>query len=252
LKIITVVNQKGGVCKSTTCQAAAEILNRRQKKSLLVDLDPQGNLSFALGADFENAATIYNALKKETSAENILQTTPSGDILPANILLSGADMEFMSTGREYLLREALSEIKVRYEYVIIDCPPSLSILTVNALAASDFVVIPMLADVFSLQGMGQLGDVISSVKKYCNPNLKIAGILLTKFTPRNTISQIIKDSMDNTTKQMDAKLFDTVIRNSVALQEAQLQRKSLLEYAKDSNAMEDYNNFVTELEDRIT
>ena len=251
LKIISVVNQKGGVCKSTTSQAISEIFNHARKKTLLVDLDPQSNLSFAVKANLENIPTIYNVMKKELRADDILQTTPSGDILPANILLSGADMEFTATGRECLLKEAISDIKQRYEYIIIDCPPALSILTINALAVSDFVIIPSLADIFSLQGMSQLNDTVKSVQRYCNPNLKIAGILLTKFTHRNTISQIIKNSLDNITTQMNTKLFNTTIRNTVALQEAQLQQRSLLEYAKNSNAIEDYINFVSELEEII-
>lgn len=251
LKVISIVNQKGGVSKSTTSQAVAEIFNHQQKNTLLVDLDPQSNLSFATGANLENTLTIYNVMKKEVKAEDILQITPSGDILPSNILLSSADMEFTSTGREYLLKEAISNIKQKYNYVVIDCPPALSILTINALAASDFVVIPSLADVFSLQGMGQLNNTIQSVIRYCNLNLKIAGILLTKFTHRTNISQIIKDSLDNVTRQMNTKLFSVNIRNTIALQEAQLQQKCLFKYASTSTAMEDYINFVSELEETI-
>lgn len=248
LKVISVVNQKGGVCKSTTSQAISEIFNHQDKKTLLIDLDPQSNLSFAVRANLDNTPTIYNVMKKELKAEGILQTTHSGDILPANILLSGADIEFTATGREYLLKEAINDIKQQYQYVIIDCPPALSILTINALTASNFVIIPSLADVFSLQGMSQLNDTVQSVVRYCNPNLKTAGILLTKFAHRNTISQIIKDALDNVTKQMNTKLFNTAIRTTIALQEAQLQQRCLLEYAPTSNAIEDYINFVSELE----
>ena len=115
LKTIIIANQKGGVSKSTTAQATAEILNGNGKKSLIVDLDPQGNLSFAVGAKSENIPTIYNVLKGDLKAEDILQITPSGDILPANILLSGADIEFTATGREYLLREAISDLKKQYD-----------------------------------------------------------------------------------------------------------------------------------------
>ena len=251
MKVISIVNQKGGVCKSTTAQAIAEIFNRQYKKTLLADLDPQGNLSFAVGANTENTATMYNVLKKETDAQNILQETPSSDILPANILLSGADMEFTTTGREYLLKETISDIKQRYKYIIIDCPPALNILTINALVASDFIIIPSLADVFSLQGMGQLNDTIQSIIKYCSPNLKITGILLTKFIYRNNLSQIIKNELENVTRQMNTKVFNSNIRNAVALQEAQLQRKCLFDYAQDSTAMQDYINFVSELEEAI-
>jgi len=252
VKIISLANQKGGVSKSTTAQAVAEILNSKDKKTLLIDLDPQGNLSFAVGVKLENALTIYNVMKGEVKMMDILQTTASGDILPANILLSGADIEFTAlTGREYLLKEAISDIKNNYDYIIIDCPPSLSILTINAFVVSDFIVIPLLADVFSLQGMSQLNITIQSVRKYCNPNLKIAGILLTKFIQRNNISSNIKDTLNSVAQQMNAKLFDVCIRNSVVLQEAQLQQESLLKYASNSNAMEDYVNFVSELEEFI-
>jgi chromosome partitioning protein len=251
LKIIAIANQKGGVSKSTTSQAVAEILNSKKKKTLLVDLDPQSNLSFAANAKLENTLTIYNVMKGEVKATDIFQTTFIGDILPANILLSGADIEFTVTGREYLLKEAINDIKQYYEYIIIDCPPALSVLTINAFVASDFIVIPTLADVFSLQGMSQLNTTVQSVKKYCNPNLKIAGILLTKFTQRTNISNNIKDTLNGITQQMNTKLFNTCIRNSVALQEAQLQQESFIKYASNSNAMEDYINFVLELEETI-
>ena len=251
MKIISIANQKGGVSKSTTAQVIAEVFNGNRKKTLMIDLDPQGNLSFAVGANLENTPTIYNVMKGELKAEDILQATPSGDILPANILLSGADMEFISTGREYLLKESISDIRHGYEYIIIDCPPALSILTVNALTASDFVVIPSLADVFSMQGLSQLNATVQSVKKFCNPALKIAGILLTKFTQRNIISGQIKHTLDTIAGQMNTGLFNACIRSSIALQEGQLQQKNLLIYASSSNAIIDYIDFISELEERV-
>ena len=248
LKIIAIANQKGGVCKTTTAQAIAEIFNQRGKKTLLIDLDPQSNLTFAAGANTDNALSIYDVMKAEVKAEDILLTTRSGDILPANILLSGADIEFTATGREYLLRDAISDIKQNYDYIIIDCPPALSILTINAFVVSDFVVIPLLADIFSLQGLGQLNNTIQSVVRYCHPDLKIAGILLTKFVQRNTISQNVQDTLIGVAEQMNTRLFNARIRSSVALQESQLQQKTLTEYASNSNAMNDYIDFTNELE----
>jgi len=250
-KIISMANQKGGVSKTTSTQAITTLLNKKGKKTLAIDFDPQGNLSFAMEANLDNTPTIYNVLKGELTAKNILQHTESGDILPSNILLSGADTEFTTTGREYLLKEAIQDIAKQYEYVIIDCPPSLSILTINAFVASDYIVIPVLADVFSLQGMGQLNNTIIKVKKYCNDNLKIAGILLTRFNQRTNLSKHIKKLLDNTTKQMDTKLFRTFIRNSVSLQETQYQRKNLIYNDDKSNAMSDYINFLEELEEII-
>ena len=248
MTIISVANQKGGVSKTTTVQAITTLLNKRGHNVLAIDLDPQGNLSFAMGTNIDNTPTIYNVLKGELSASDILQHTKSGDILPSNILLSGADTEFTMTGREYLLKEAISDISKQYEYIIIDCPPSLSILTINAFVTSHYIIIPVLADVFSLQGMGQLNNTIQSVKKYCNSGLKVVGILLTRFNNRTNLSKHIQKLLTNTTKNMDTILFKTFIRNSVSLQETQYQREDLINYDNKSNAMLDYIDFLDELE----
>lgn len=251
MKILAMANQKGGVSKTTTTQAITTLLNKQGKKTLSIDLDPQGNLSFAMDANLDDTPTIYNVLKGELKAIDILQSTESGDILPANILLSGADTEFTSTGREYLLKEAIQEILQQYEYIIIDCPPSLSILTINAFVASDYIVVPSLADVFSLQGMAQLNNTIQSVKKYCNPSLKVAGILLTRFNQRTNLSNHIQKLLDNATKSMGTILFNTVIRNSISLQESQYQRENMIDYNGKSNALLDYAEFLKELESVI-
>ena len=246
--VLSVANQKGGVSKTTTTQALTTLLNKQGKKTLCIDLDPQGNLSFSMKADLEDTPTIYNVLKGELSASDIMQTTESGDILPANILLSGADTEFTSTGREYLLKEAICDISKQYEYVIIDCPPALSVLTINAFVASNFILVPSIADVFSLQGMAQLNNTIQSVKKYCNPNLSVAGILLTRFNQRTNLSSHIQKLLDSATKSMDTILFKTFIRNSISIQESQYQRENMIDYDGKSNAMLDYVNFLAELE----
>lgn len=246
--VLSIANQKGGVSKTTTTQALATLLNRQGKKTLAIDLDPQSNLSFAMKADLENTPTVYNMLKGEVQAEDILQRTASGDILPANILLSGADTEFTTTGREYLLKEAIQDIRQHYAYVVVDCPPALSILTINAFAASDYVVIPSLADVFSLQGMAQLAQTIQSVKKYCNPTLEVAGILLTRYNKRTNLSSHIKKLLCHATQNMDARLFETCVRNSISIQESQYQRETMTDYDEKSNAMQDYAAFLNELE----
>lgn len=246
--VLAVANQKGGVSKTTSSQALAVLLNKQGKKTLAIDLDPQGNLSFAMGANLDDTPTMYNVLKGELSAADILQSTESGDLLPANILLSGADTEFTSTGREYLLREAIQGLLPQYQYAVIDCPPSLSVLTINAFAASDYIIIPSIADVFSLQGMAQLSNTIQRVTKYCNAHLKVAGILLTRFNKRTNLSHHIQKLLDNATKNMDTVLFNTVIRNAVTVQESQYQRENMLDYDKKSNAMQDYADFLKELE----
>ena len=251
MHIIAMANQKGGVSKTTTTQAITTLLNRQGKKTLAIDLDPQANLSFAMGAAMEEAPAIYNVLKGEMRAFDILQKTESGDILPSNILLSAADLEFTQTGREYILKEAISEISKLYEYVVIDCPPALSVLTINAFSAADFIVIPAMSDVFSLQGMAQLNNTIAGVRKYCNPNLRVAGILLTRFNTRIRLSSHIQNLLDSTTKNMNTKLFKTVIRNSVSLQESQYQQENMVDYDGRGNAMMDYAEFLRELEEIV-
>lgn len=251
MKIIAVSNQKGGVSKSTTSQALTTILNDKGKKTLAIDMDPQANLTFAMGAYEIDRPSIYDVLKGNASAEDILKPTSSGDILPASILLSAADTEFMSTGREYLLKESLLNIRSRYEYIIIDCPPALNILTLNAFTVTDYVVIPALADVFSLQGLTQLHKTIMDIKKYCNPNIKILGILLTKYAHRTTLSSHMRDTLDHLSERLDTRLFTTCIRESIVVREAQLKQSNMLEYDRKCNAMLDYVDFVNELEGMI-
>jgi len=151
-------------------------------------------------------------------------------------------------GREYLLKEALADISSTYDYILIDCPPALSILTLNAFSASDYVIVPALADVFSLQGMTQLNNTIQSVRKYSNPNLRVAGILLTRFNGRTNLSNHIQKLLDGATARMETRLFDTYIRSSISVQESQYQRENMLNYDTKGTAMADYARFVSELE----
>lgn len=244
--IISVTNQKGGVGKTTTAQSMAAGLKKKGYKVLLLDLDPQANLSYSLGADTEKA-TIYEILKKETNTKDLIQSTLYADIIPSNILLSGAELEFTKTGREYLLKEVLTPLRSKYDYIIIDTPPALGILTINAFVASDRLIIPMGADVFSLQGIGQLSNTISQVKKYCNNNLQISGILLTKYNPRTILSKDITTTIkDKIATQLSTKVFKTFIRSSVSIQEAQTQQTNILEYAPNATAQIDYAKFVDE------
>lgn len=174
----------------------------------------------------------------------------SFDIIASNILLSGIELEFTQTGREYLLREALSSVKGSYDYIFLDTPPALSILTVNAFTASDCIIIPMLADIFSLQGIAQLSETIDRVRKYCNPNVKVEGIVLTKFNMRTILSREIKGTAELIAERLNTGIFNTTIRSSVAVMEAQTNQQDIYKYSPKNGAANDYMNLVEELIER--
>lgn len=249
-KIISISNQKGGVGKTTTTGAVAAGYKLKGYKVLCVDLDPQSNLSFSSGAETEDCPTIYEILKGEAKTSFSIQKMPSFDIISSNILLSGIELEFTQTGREYLLKEALSSIKDRYDYIFIDTPPALSILTVNAFTASDYIIIPMLADIFSLQGIAQLSETIDRVRKYCNPNVKVEGIVLTKFNKRTILSREIKGTAELIAEQLHTDIFNSTIRSSVAIMEAQTNQQDIYNYAPKNLAAQDYMKLVEELIER--
>lgn len=246
-KVISVSNQKGGVGKTTTTGAVAAGFKLKGYRVLCVDLDPQSNLSFSSGAETEDCPTIYEILKGEAKTSFSIQKMPSFDIISSNILLSGIELEFTQTGREYLLKEALNTIKDKYDYIFIDTPPALSILTVNAFTASDYIIIPMLADIFSLQGIAQLSETIDRVRKYCNQNVKVEGIVLTKYNKRTVLSREIKGTAELIAEQLNTSIFNSTIRSSVAIMEAQTNQQDIFSYAPKNAAARDYSELVEEL-----
>lgn len=245
--MISVSNQKGGVGKTTTTCAVAAGLKKRGYRVLVVDLDPQGNLGFSVGADTETSATIYDVLKGEVKVQFAIQKTAAMDIIISSILLSGIELEFTKTGREYLLKEALKPIRDLYDYILLDTPPALGILTINAFTASDSIIVPMLSDIFSLQGIAQLYETVERVKKYCNPNIAVAGILLTKYNPRTLLSREIRGTVELIAQDLNIRVFDSFVRSGVAASEAQSVQKSIFDYSPRSNIARDYNNFLDEL-----
>ncbi|MFA6105960.1 MAG: ParA family protein [Patescibacteria group bacterium] len=252
-KIITIANQKGGVGKTTTAHALATGLKLLHKKLriLTIDLDAQGSLSFAYGAETEKAPTIYDALKnqmetKDSKIKEIIQKLPQGDIIPGDLRLSGADLEFNKTGREYLLKETLETITNDYDYIIIDTPPSLGILTVMAFTASNEVLIPIGADILSYRGLGQLNESMSSVIKYSNKELKISGILITQHNAKTNLGKGMEEKIQRAAAMLDTKLFKTHIKNITAVKEAQFNQKSLFEYSPTSIATNNYRDFIQE------
>lgn len=245
-KVIAIANQKGGVAKTTTSAAMAAGLKNRGYRVLAVDADPQGNLSDSCGADNEQKETIYELLKGETSADKAIQQLDVFDIIPANIMLAGAEQELSQIGKEQRLKERLNPIMDKYDYIIIDTPPALGILTINAFTVADEVIIPTTAGIFAATGITQLYDTIQNVRKYCNEKVKIAGILLTKFNPRSNNNKDMKDLTEQLADYMEAPMYKTFIRISVVVEEAQARKVDLFTYKNNSTVGEDYNAFIDE------
>lgn len=244
-EILAITNQKGGVGKTTTALNLGVGLIRSGKRVLFVDVDPQCSLSYIM--QVENAAvTVQELLLRQARAEQAIQTTPEGDLIAASPGLSSMDLMLNQMGKEYRMREALAGVSGRYDYIIIDSPPSLDVLTVNTLTAATQVIVPALADIFSLQGVGQLYSTIQAVKTYCNPNLKIQGILLTRHTDRYVLNRGMRELLEDTAKEIESRVFRSSIRESVTLREAQAARQSIFSYAPRSRQAEDYQALVEE------
>lgn len=245
--VITVTNQKGGVGKTTTCCSICGCLAAMKFRVLALDLDPQGNLSFSLGAESENVYTMYEVLKGDVSLYDAIQHMPCCDVVSANILLWGCELELTSVGREYILREQIGLIADQYDYIIIDTPPALSILTINAYTASNQLIIPMVAEILSLQGISQLKETIFAVKKYYNKALEIRGILINKYNPRLILTKEVEELAGVISDQLDTEVFNQKITASVIVAEAPAHAKTIIEYAPRSRAAKEYINLTYEI-----
>lgn len=244
--IICIANQKGGVGKSTTAHALGAGLHGKGKTVLLVDLDPQGNITYTAQAQ-EGGPTAYEVMTGRSDAVEAIIKTPAFDLIPASRGLARMDLELNKTGKEYRLNEALEPIRKRYDYVIIDTPPALGILTVNALTASDRMIIPTQADSYSLQGIGQLMETVEAVRRYTNKGLKLFGILLVRYSKRTILSRDMAEVIEATAAKVGTFVYEATIRECVALKEAQAKRTDIYSYAPRSNATSDYLAFVDEL-----
>lgn len=247
MKTIAIANEKGGAGKTSAAAALWYWLNQRGRKTLAVDLDAQCNLSTSAGARTDGG-TALGVLTRELEAPDTVQHTAQGDIIAAAPSLNAADtMLAAETGKEFRLREGLDLLAGGYDFAIVDTPPHIGVLTSNALTAADFVVIPAHADVFSLSGIEQIGKSLAAVRKYYNPRLQVAGILLTCFNPRTNVSKAVRERIDETAHALGARIFDATIREATAIKEAQLFRRSIFEYAPRSPVAEDYETFCQEL-----
>ena len=245
--IITITNQKGGVGKTTTSSSLMDGLQSRGARVLGVDLDPQGSLGFCLGLDIEHCATIYDALKGSAPIRDVIMHSECGDILPSNILLSAAELEFNRPGREFLLKNCLAEVEEDYDYIIIDTPPALNVLTVNAYVAADGLVIPMAPEILSLLGVSQIRETIDTVRRCYNSRLRVLGIVLNKFSFRLVLNREVLDMAEQIARQLDTRVFQSRIRSGVAVAEAPAHGESVLSYAPDSKVARDFRLLINEI-----
>lgn len=247
-KIIAIANQKGGVGKTTTTVNLAAALGVLEKKVLLIDADPQANATSGLGIDVEQVSSgTYQLLEHtKTAQETILETnSPNVDLIPSHIDLVAIEIELVDKDeREYMMKKAISDLKNSYDYILIDCAPSLGLLTLNALTAADAVMIPIQCEYFALEGLGKLLNTIKSIQKIHNPDLDIEGMLLTMYDSRLRLSNQV---VEEVRKHFADMVFDTIIQRNVRLSEAPSYGESIIKYDASSKGAANYLNLANEV-----
>ena len=246
-RIIAITNQKGGVGKTTVALSLIGALHERGERVLGVDLDPQGSLGFSAGLDIENIVTIDEVLKGRRAAEEAITETDVGDILPSNILLSTAELELNVPGREYLLRDALRQVEEKYDYIIIDTPPALNVLTFNAYVAAQQLIIPMAPEILSLLGISQIRDTIETVRRYYNPELEVLGILLNRYSSHLILNREVEEMALDIAKKLGTRVFRNKIRTGVAVAESPAHGESVVTYAPGSKPALDFQSLLNEI-----
>ena len=244
-KIVAIVNQKGGVGKTTTCVNLAAALKYLGKRVLLCDFDPQANATSGMGVDKSVSNGVYDVLINGVETRKAIVTTPYGDVLPSSKALAGGGVEMIEMAdRQFLLRSALDAVREDYDYIFVDCPPSLELLTLNALCAADSLLVPLQGEYYALEGLSDLMNTVRIVRRNMNPRLQIEGVLLTMFDGRNRLTRQVQDEVN---RCFPEQIFKTVIPRTVRLSEAPSFGKSILHYDIKSKGSEAYLSLAKEI-----
>ncbi len=237
-KIITVVNQKGGVGKTTTCVSLTSALKEMGQRVLLCDFDPQANATSGMGVDKSLSLGVYDVLLNDIEPEKRIVSTRYGDVLPSSKGLAGAGVEMVAIqDREHLLRRALEKLVPKYDYIFVDCPPSLELLTLNALCAADSALVPVQSEYFALEGLSDLIYTIRAVRRGLNPQLELEGVLLTMYDSRTNLAMQVAEEVK---RYFPGKVYATVIPRNVRLSEAPSHGKPISAYDRSSRGAEAY------------
>ena len=243
-KIIAIVNQKGGVGKTTTCVNLSAAIQAMGKKVLLCDFDPQANATSGMGVDKSVSNGVYDVLINDKEAEKAIVSTPYGDVLPSSKALAGAGIEMIDMAdRQFLLKKALSTVKDRYDYIFIDCPPSLELLTLNALCAADSLLVPVQGEYYALEGLSDLMNTVRIVRRNMNPSLSMEGVLLTMYDGRTNLSMQVAQEVK---RFFPGKVYATVVPRNVRLSEAPSHGKPISAYDKLCRGAEAYTALAEE------
>lgn len=245
METVIVLSRKGGVGKTATAHALGAALMKRKKRVLFIDADGQSNLTLTMKAD-EEQSNLYDVLSKESTLKKAIQETEGGYIIPGNEMLHAADITLKGSDKNLILREALKEVNRQFDYCIIDTPAALGVVTMNCLIAADKIIVPLQADIYSLQGISRMVEALETVKANCGSKAKISGFLVTRHNPRTVLSKQMLEDLEKIAKNLKTRVFNTKIRECTAIKEAALQQTDIFSYAPGSNAAKDYNDFVEE------
>lgn len=245
MKTVIVWSRKGGVGKTATAHALGAALMQHKKRVLFIDADGQCNLTLTMKAD-EEQSNLYNVLSKESTIKRAIQETEGGYIIPGNEMLHAANITLKGTDKNFILAEALKEVSKQFDYCVIDTPAALGVVTMNCLIAADKIIVPVKADIYSLQGIARIVEALETVQRNCGSKAKISGFLVTMCNTRTVLAKQMLEDLEKIAKKLKTRVYGSKIRNCTALQEAALQQIDIFSYAPGSNAAKDYKEFVEE------